>query len=157
MLREAVERSCVRVWRVLGRNVGEHYSSRRVCARADCQVPRCRVLQERQVRRYAGSCPGSRCGSGSVRCLACGADCRLTAAGRADNGGYCTDTTIYDKDECECPQRDADRNCLQTDNKWTSVTGSLVTTGEVFNPFGYALIFPRAEQVPAKHVGFSQA
>lgn len=34
---------------------------------------------------------------------------------------------------------------------------SLVTTGEVFNPFGYALIFPRAEQVPAKHVGFSQA
>mmetsp|Transcript_3247 Transcript_3247/g.7708 ORF Transcript_3247/g.7708 Transcript_3247/m.7708 type:complete len:709 (+) Transcript_3247:213-2339(+) len=74
-----------------------------------------------------------------------------------DNGGYCTDTTIYDKDECECPQRDADRNCLQTDNKWTSVTGSLVTTGEVFNPFGYALIFPRAEQVPAKHIGFSQA
>ena len=39
---------------------------------------------------------------------------------------------------------------------WKLDCRSLVTAGEMFNPFGYALIMPRVEGVPAKHIAFSQ-
>eukprot|EP00960_Hanusia_phi_P059704 764264-Hanusia_phi.AAC.1 len=70
-------------------------------------------------------------------------------------GGYCSDRTKIDQESCVCPTRNALKQCVNTNkNVWYSVSGSVVTTGNIFNPFGYGLVFPRNS---TDYAGFSQA
>ena len=47
-------------------------------------------------------------------------------------GGYCSDTLIHEEEACEVAKKD-----------WTKVSGDVEITGNLFNPFGYALAFKK--------------
>ena len=70
-------------------------------------------------------------------------------------GGYCTDRTKIDQESCVCPTRDTAKKCQNpNNNKWYAISGSVVTAGNIFNPFGYGLVFHRNS---TDYQGFSQA
>mmetsp|Transcript_20795 Transcript_20795/g.40413 ORF Transcript_20795/g.40413 Transcript_20795/m.40413 type:complete len:660 (+) Transcript_20795:231-2210(+) len=70
-------------------------------------------------------------------------------------GGFCSDKARKDKTSCECPTKDNLGRCLPTENIWTPIDGNLVTRGEIFNPFGYALVFRKGVQTD--YMAFGQA
>jgi hypothetical protein len=70
-------------------------------------------------------------------------------------GGFCSDKDQTDEKTCNCPVKDALGRCQPTKNVWTSVNGNMITRGEVFNPFGYALVFRKGPLTD--YMAFGQA
>mmetsp|Transcript_33754 Transcript_33754/g.81795 ORF Transcript_33754/g.81795 Transcript_33754/m.81795 type:complete len:660 (+) Transcript_33754:187-2166(+) len=70
-------------------------------------------------------------------------------------GGFCSDSAQTDETSCKCPSKDTLGRCLPTDNEWTPLKGNLITRGEVFNPFGYALVFRKG--TVTDYMAFGQA
>lgn len=76
-----------------------------------------------------------------------------------DEGGYCTDPSRTDQEGCTCPEKTDDLKCLNpANNKWTSIQGSVTTVGQMFNHFGYGLVFRRVMPgEPSYYTAFSHA
>jgi hypothetical protein len=70
-------------------------------------------------------------------------------------GGICSNPLLTDQETCLCPSRTLTGECIANQNKWESFSGSLVTRGETFSPFGYTLAFKKGSNT--HYMPFSQA